>query len=399
MRRTILLGIMVILFLAGCSSTGTTNTVSTPASTSGTSTPGTASQGNDTLVDTGNAGIPGVKLPPGFHISVYASELHGPRFMTIGPNGALLVANRSDGNIIAYPASTNKERAGNPVVVATNLHDPTSLVMYEGNLYVGEASSIARMSLGNDLKAGPVTRIITDIPNGGQHSTRTVIVSPDKHIYVGIGSDCNVCVEQDPHRAAVWRYNLDGTGGQLYSKGLRNAVGLAVNPWTGKVWASNNGRDLLGDDIPPETVNELAQGADFGWPRCHSGDIADPQFGGSNACQGVQQPLIKMQAHSAPLGLAFYPQNSSQFPAKYQNSLYVAFHGSWNRDTPTGYKVVRIPLQNGAISGPAEDFAAGWLKSDGSHSGRPTDVTFGNDGSMFVSDDEQGEVYHIWYQM
>jgi glucose/arabinose dehydrogenase len=396
MRRTIYLTIMVCLFLASCSSsTGTSNTATTPVTTADTS-----SQASDTLVDTGSAGIPGIKLPPGFHISVYASGLRVPRFMTIGPKGALLVANRAEGTIVAYPAGSTEEKAGNSIIVVSNLQDPTSLVMYEGNLYVGEASSIARMSLGNDLKAGAITRIITDLPEGGQHSTRTVLIGADKHIYVASGSDCNVCQEQDPHRAAVWKYNLDGTQGQLYSKGLRNAVGLATNPWTGTVWASNNGRDLLGDDIPPETINELSAGADFGWPRCHAGNVADPQFGqGSNACQGVQQPLVKMQAHSAPLGLEFYPQNSTQFPTKYQNNLYVAFHGSWNRSTPTGYKIVRIPLQDGKVSGPVEDFAVGWLTSDGKHSGRPTGITFGEDGSMFVSDDEQGEIYHIWYHV
>jgi len=160
-----------------------------------------------------------------------------------------------------------------------------------------------------------------------------------------------------------------------------------------------NGRDLLGDNIPPETVYSLVDQGDYGWPRCHAGTIRDPDFGQSaDACNGVQKPLVTMQAHSAPLGMDFYPQNSTQFPMNYRNSLYIAFHGSWNRSVPTGHKIVRVPLQNGKVVGPAEDFITGWLTSDGNSTGRPTGVTFAPDGTMFVSDDTTGAIYHIWYQ-
>jgi glucose/arabinose dehydrogenase len=309
------------------------------------------------------------------------------------------VANRAANSIIALPPGNSPTQAGTARVIASNLNDPTSLVMHNGYLYVGEGSSIARMALGNDLKAGPIQRIITDLPLGGQHSTRTVLIGPDNHIYVSIGSDCNVCTEQDPHRAAVWVYNMDGSQGHLFARGLRNAVGMAVNPWRQRIWVDVNGRDLLGDDIPPETVYELTNQGDYGWPRCHAGTIRDPQFGQApNACQGVQQPLVKMQAHSAPLGMDFYPTNATQFPVSYRNSLYIAFHGSWNRTTPTGYKVVRIPLHNGNVAGPPEDFITGWLNSNGSVSGRPAGITFSPDGTLFVSDDNNGTIYHIWYQ-
>ena len=346
----------------------------------------------------GTSIISGLHLPPGFQISIYASGLHAPRFMTFGPNDALLVADRASNSIIALPPGTSSTHAGDPIVIASKLHDPTSLVMHNGYLYVGEGSSIARMTLGNDLKAGPMTRIITDLPDGGQHSTRTVLIGPDDQIYVSIGSDCNVCIEKDPHRAAVWVYNLDGSHGRLFAKGLRNAVGMVVNPWMGQIWADVNGRDNMGDNLPPETVYELVDQGDYGWPRCHAGTIPDPQFGQfPNACQNVQKPLVTMQAHSAPLGLDFYPQAATQFPAHYQNSLYIAFHGSWNRSVPTGYKIVRVPLDCGKVAGPAEDFITGWLHSDGSVTGRPVGVTFAPDGTLFVSDDNQGVIYHIWY--
>jgi len=339
-----------------------------------------------------------IHLPSGFHISVYAQGLKAPRFMTIGPKGVLLIANRQDNSIVAYPAGTTPEQAGAPMVIAQDLHDPTSLVMHNGFLYVGEETSIARIALGDDLKAGPTQRIITDLPQGG-HNTRTVLIGPDKRIYVSVGSSCNVCLEQDQRRAAVWVYNLDGSQGRLFAKGLRNAVGMAINPWTQRIWVDVNERDLMGNDIPPESVRELTDQADAGWPRCHAGDIHDPEFGQApDACQGVQQPLVKMQAHSAPLGMDFYPMQATQFPTQYRESLYIAFHGSWNRTAPTGYKVVRIPLHNGQVAGPPEDFLSGWLNSDDTVSGRPVGITFAPDGTLFVSDDKNGNIYHVWYK-
>jgi glucose/arabinose dehydrogenase len=310
----------------------------------------------------------------------------------------LLVADRGSGSIIALPPGNLPLHAGTPTVIARNLNSPTSLVMHDGYLYVGEGSSIARMALGNDLQAGPIQRIITDLPLGGQHWTRTVLIGPDNHIYVSIGSSCNVCIETDPHRAAIWIYNLDGSGGRLFAKGLRNAVGMAVNPWNQQIWADVNGRDYLGDNAPPETVYALVDRGDYGWPRCHAGNIHDPQFGQApDACNGVQKPLITMQAHSAPLGMAFYPSDASQFPASYRNSLYIAFHGSWNRSIPTGDKIVRIPLSNGNVAGPAQDFLTGWMNGDGSYRDRPVGITFAPDGSMFISSDQDGLIYHVWY--
>jgi len=342
--------------------------------------------------------ITNIHLPPGFQISVYAQGLKAPRFMTIGPKGALLVTNREDNSIVAYPSGASAKEGGTPIVIAKDLNDPTSLVVHDGYLYVGERSSIARMTLSDDLKAGPIERIIKDLPVGG-HNTRTVLIGPDNHIYVSVGSSCNVCTEQDPRRAAVWIYNLDGSQGHLFSKGLRNAVGMAVNPWTQRIWVDVNGRDLMGDDIPPETVYELIDQGDYGWPRCHAGDMPDPEFGQApDACLGVQAPLVKMQAHSAPLGLDFYPMQANQFPAQYRDSLYVAFHGSWNRTAPTGYKVIRIPLQNGKVAGPPEDFITGWLDKNNTVSGRPVGITFAPDGTLFVSDDSNGNIYHIWYK-
>ena len=185
----------------------------------------------------------------------------------------------------------------------------------------------------------------------------------------------------------------DGSAGRIYARGLRNAVGFVFHP-TGELWATNNGRDQLGDDYPPETVNLVRDGDDFGWPRCINGTDPDPQFGFPGACEGVARPAAELQAHSAPLGLTFY--TASQFPAHYRGDLLVAFHGSWNRSEPTGYKLVRVRMRDGRPTGEVEDFVTGWLDEVPAW-GRPVDVRVGSDGSLYLSDDKTGQIYRISY--
>jgi glucose/arabinose dehydrogenase len=287
-------------------------------------------------------------------------------------------------------------------VLADGLRAPSSIAFYtnpssslNGSLYVGETTQILRLSDPDAKDVYQAREVIVDgLPSGG-HNTRTVLLSRDwAHLYVSVGSSCNVCVEADPRRAAIVRYSPDGGDETIYARGLRNAVGITFRPGTDELWATNNGRDWLGDDQPPETVHLVREGDDAGWPRCHAGRIVDPQFGGERGCEGVAPPAVEMQAHSAPLGLTFY--SGRQFPEPYRGDLYVAFHGSWNRSVPTGYKVVRIEMENGA-PGEVYDFATGWLRSSGSRWGRPVDVLTGSDGSLFVSDDEGGTIYRIYY--
>ncbi|MDQ2907152.1 MAG: PQQ-dependent sugar dehydrogenase [Chloroflexota bacterium] len=339
----------------------------------------------------GNAGMAQLHLPPGFQADVFYTHLSSPRFMTFGPDGTLFVAERGSGSIVALASSPHG--GARKIVVVGGLDDPTSLDFYQGALYVGEGSRISRFTLGPDLRVIDKQVVIPNLPSGGQHSTRTVLVGPDGNLYVSIGSTCNVCIESDPHRAAIWTYRLDGSGGRLYARGLRNAVGLAINPWNRQIWVTNNGRDALGDDTPPETVYALQDGGNYGWPRCHAGDIVDPDYGSPGDCNGVIPPLIKMQAHSAPLALAFYTM--SQFPPRY-HGLFVAFHGSWNRSVPTGYKVVFIPLTaSGQVAGPAQDFATGWLVNNDTAIGRPAGLAVGPDGALYISDDKAGVIYRV----
>ena len=337
-------------------------------------------------------------LPEGFGISVYQSKLKGPRMLALGPDNQIYVAERAAGRIVRLPDADGNGLSDQIDVVVEGLDSPSSVIFdRNGDMLVATTTQVIRYTQTNNGYNNP-TVIIDDLPSGG-HSTRTLLLSPDQEtLYVSVGSSCNVCDEADPRRAAIVAYDPDGTNERIYAEGLRNAVGITLRPGTAEVWATNNGRDMLGDDQPPETVYLVDQpGLDFGWPRCHSGRISDPQFGSEAACEGVVDPVVEMQAHSAPLGLAFSQGVATAFPPPYDNGLYVAFHGSWNRTVPTGYKIVFIPLE-GSEPGPVQDFAAGWLKNDGTVWGRPVDLLFGADGALYVSDDSSGFIYRIFAQ-
>ncbi len=341
--------------------------------------------------------VDGFNMPPGFHLQVFAEGMDTLRFMTIGPDGALYVAEMGAGRVLRLPDADADGRADRLEVVAEGLYRPNSLAFApDGSLYVGEVERVVRLSDpdGDGLFDVQET-IISGIPKDG-HFTRTVLFSPDgRFLFLSVGSSCNVCEEKDPRRATILRYNLDGSGEEIFAKGLRNAVGITFRPGTQELWATNNGRDWLGDDLPPDTVQQVRQGDDFGWPRCQAGRIEDPDFGEPGSCQGVAVPQVELQAHSAPLGLAFYDGNL--FPADYSGDLFVAYHGSWNRTTPTGYKIVRIPFDENGPSGGPQDFITGWLTPDGEKRGRPVDVVVAPDGSLFISDDAGGKVYHLTY--
>lgn len=342
------------------------------------------------------AGLPNpITLPPGFVINVYAEGLDGPRMLALGPDGLLYAAERGAGRVVRLPDQDGDGRADRVEVVADGLSAPSSLDFYrDGSLYVGETTRVLRLSNpGGDGLFQDREVIVDDLPSGG-HSTRTVLFSPDfSTLFVSVGSSCNVCVEEDPRRAAIVRYDPDGANERIYATGLRNAVGITFRPGTDQLWATNNGRDFLGDDQPPETVYRVEAGGDYGWPFCHAGRLVDPEFGEPGSCEGVLAPAVEMQAHSAPLGLAFY--DGSAFPDEYRGDLFVAFHGSWNRSVPTGYKVVRIPFDGDRL-GPVEDFASGWLLGSSSW-GRPVDVLTGPNGELFISDDGGGRIYRITY--
>ena len=345
-------------------------------------------------------GAPGIAvLQPanGLVVTVFAEGLDVPRFMTVGPNGHLYVAERGANRVVVLIDGAGDEdgmlNAVHPVV--DNLDRPSSLTFSPDGqyLYIGEVSRVSRVKMAGIVAIGEPEPIVTDLPERRGHTTTTVAFGTDGWLYVSRGSSCNVCDEEDPRLAAIWRYRADGSGGELVMRGLRNAVGLAVQPSTGEMWASNNGRDMLGNHIPPETVYRLQAGADAGWPRCHAGTIIDPDFGSMEACQGVAVPEVTMTAHSAPLGMTFY--DHTLLGAEYSGDLFLALHGSWNRVPPTGYKVVRIVMNEGKATGEVTDFVTGWLQRDGNSPGRPADVVVAADGALLISDDKAGIIYRV----
>ncbi|MFZ0684482.1 MAG: PQQ-dependent sugar dehydrogenase [Terriglobales bacterium] len=344
-----------------------------------------------------------LKAPAGFHISVFARDVDGARMMVFTPGGVLLVSEAGEGKVVALPDPKHAGTAERTVVVLKGLNEPHGLAFYEGKLYVAENDKLRRYDWDEaNLRAtNPVK--LADLPTGGGHSTRSIVFHGGK-MYVSAGSSCNACIEKDERRATVMEFNPDGSGQKIFAKGLRNAVGLAVNPKTDTVWVTVNGRDWLGDDLPPETIYDLGKnGGDGGWPYCYGDRVPDSNFTkeGGDRCKNVMEPKVQMQAHSAPLGLAFY--EGTQFPAEYRNNIFVAFHGSWNRSVPTGYKVVRVKLdEKGQPVGGAQDFITGWLApgetKKGRWMGRPVGIVFGADGAMYVSDDAGGVVYLITYR-
>ena len=337
-----------------------------------------------------------IQLPEGFGITVYADELEGPRMMAFGPDDMIFVAEPSTGRILRLPDRDEDGIADGIEIAADELLDPTSLVFYkDGSMYVAETTRVIRLEdPDGDGFYQEREVIIAGIAAGG-NTSRTIIFSPDwQHLYLSIGSSCNVCREQDPRRATVMRFIPDGSGGRIYTKGLRNVVGMAFNPWNDILWVTNVERTDLGVDLPPETLYVIYIDADAGWPFCHAGRITDPEYGTKNSCKEVLSPYFELEAHTIPFGIAFY--TGEQFPEQYQNDLFIALHGSSEGSQPVGHKIIRIPFGPGE-NGPVQDFAVGWLLEDGTNWGTPMDLIVGPDGSLFLSDDSRGIIYRIYY--
>lgn len=332
---------------------------------------------------------------PGFKVSVFASGLGNARFMAENSDGVIFLSVPSDGTVLALPDKNNDGAADDVIVFARGLKRPHGLAFRDGELLVAEAGRIISLKDSNgDLKADSSKVITDDVPAGGGHWTRTIVIGPDKALYVSAGSSCNACVEKDKRRASVMRFK--DSRAEIFATGLRNTVGLEFHPKTGKLWGADNGRDHLGDDLPPEEVNLIELGKDYGWPYCYGNRKPDPEIGYKERCERTVPPEVEMQAHSAPLGVAF--GTGLHFPKLVMRSLIIAFHGSWNRSTPTGYKVVAVPFNDkGMPAGGPFDIITGWL-SGGEPWGRPVDVLVGSNGAMYVSDDSAGAVYRVTYE-
>jgi glucose/arabinose dehydrogenase len=355
------------------------------------------------LVASGNANTADVPLtvPPGFSLSIFAKNISGARVMALDASGNIWVSRTNDGivtELVVKDGAVAEQRD-----IFRNLNHPHGLAFDPGDpatLYIAEEDKIVRAHLSSDA---PLETVI-DLPSGGNHITRTIRFGPDGRLYVSIGSSCNVCRETDERRAKMYSLNRDGSDWREEARGLRNSVFFAWSPVDGRLWATEMGRDLLGDDTPPDEINVIERGKNYGWPICYGNNIHDDAFDKNtyirNPCmEPFEMPsTIDVPAHSAPLGLAFIPEEGWAEP--YWYNLLVAYHGSWNRSVPAGYKIVRYRMDaKGTVLG-TEDFVTGWLPDAAAAQalGRPVDILAVPGGIAYVSDDKAGVVYRIAYR-
>ena len=334
--------------------------------------------------DFGAGGRADLVVPDGYVATVFADGLASPRFMAVDAEGVLFVAERGADRVVALPDRDADGTADEVIEVGRGYENAHSLAFEaDGSLLVAGETTLFRLRLGEDLQEADRAVVLDGLTTGG-HSTRTVAVLPDGQVLLSAGSTCNVCVEPDERRAAINLVPAEGGSSRVYMTGLRNAVGLWVDPVTGRAWATNMGRDLLGDDLPPETVYEVVDGADGGWPRCHAGHLPDPEFGSEGACDGAAQAAVTFGAHTAPLALI-----------EWEDHLVVALHGSWNRSAKAGYALWWLPW-DGQPAGEAEPFVTGFLPEGAQDAlGRPAGLAVGADGALYVSDDKAGLIYRI----
>jgi glucose/arabinose dehydrogenase len=337
-------------------------------------------------------------VPAGFQISLFASDFKEPRWLTVAPNGDIFLADTHGGAIYILRDPQRTGGAQQRVTFLSGLDEPFGIVFHDDYIYVGDTNAVLRYKFDpkTSKRLGEAEKLM-DLPRGG-HSTRALMFSADgKHLFVSVGSKSNVDIEKDSRRAAITICDLDGKNARLYATGLRNPVGLALEPTTGQLWTSVNERDGLGDDLPPDYFTSVKDGGFYGWPYSYIGDNVDPRVNPQKPELVAKAiiPDVLLGSHRAPLQFAFY--TGKQFPASYQGGAFIAEHGSWNRSTRAGYQVVFVPFKDGRPSGDPQPFLTGLVPdpTKGNVNGRPVGVTVAPDGSLLVSDDGAQVVYRI----
>ena len=348
-------------------------------------------------------------VPAGFHVEVFADSVENAREMALGPQGTVFVGSMRAGKVYALVDRNGDHKADRVVVIASGLTMPNGVAMRNGALYVATPSRILRYDdIERHLDSPPKSVVVRDsLPNPDTgHLWKFIAFGPDDHLYLSVGSPCNVCVSP-PMVATILRMKPDGSNLEMFAEGVRNTVGFDWHPVTHELWFTDNGRDMLGDDVPNDELDVAwKQGLHFGFPYCHQGDVSDPQFGAQRACSTTEPPVQKLGAHVAAIGMTFY--TGDMFPASYKNSVIIAQHGSWNRSKPSGYRVMvahtdgrRVTsyetLLDGFLPGSRDSLPGGW-EAGRIARGRPADVLQLSDGSILISDDTGNRILRVTYR-
>ncbi len=352
-----------------------------------------------TLVsNAGGLPINQIQLPDGFSISVVTDQVKNARQIAMSPVGTIFVGSRNQAKKVYAISDNNKDwQADSVEIIADRLQIPSGVAYFQGDLYVAANNRLLKFrDIDADKKDRPAMQVVSrKLPRKKYHGWRYIKFGPDGKLYLPIGIPCDACSKKPPY-GQMLSMVTDTAKLNVVARGLRSVQGLAWHPQSGELWFSDNGRNHLGDDIPPDEVNRISQpNMHFGAPFCHGGDIPDPDLGGAATCEGYDPPTVKLPAHVSPLGIQFY--RGDNFPAEFRNCLLIAEHGSWDRSEPQGYRISMVTLDQDGVVTDYAVFAEGWLNPDGSYWGRPTDLFVAPDGSLLVSDDHAGAIYRISY--
>lgn len=346
-----------------------------------------------------NSEVDYLKTPDGYKIGIFAYNLDSPRDLEFSPNGSLLASVPSQGKVVALIDKDKDGKSDSTKEVISKLVKPHGLAFYNNKLFIAEETQVSRYFWDEQNLEAKLDAVLFSIPKGGRHVTRSITFNKNGKMFVSIGSSCDVCFENHEWLAAVVVSDSEGKNPKPYAIGLRNSVFITINPKTNELWGTEMGRDFLGDNLPPDEINIIKENKNHGWPLCYGNKVHDREFDKNfdkelvfgNKCAGTEAPVYEIPAHSAPLGLTFI--DSTQFPVESQGDLLTAYHGSWNRSSPVGYKVVKLNVEDNKVTG-EEDFITGFVKGS-EPLGRPVDLVFDKDGSLYLSDDKAGVIYKI----
>ena len=339
-----------------------------------------------------------LQTPAGFKVSVFASGLGRPRMIVVADDGTVYVTRRGN-DVVALKDTDGDGKSDEMKVVLKDFPQVHGIALRGNQVYLATPGEVWISERSADGSLSTPRKIAEGLPNGGQHSSRTLGIGPDDMLYINVGSTCNNCIEVNKESATMQRMTLDGKSRATFAKGLRNTLGFSWHPQTHEMWGMDHGTDFLGNDVPPEELNHLVQGKDYGWPRCFGKQRIDPTrdqpegMTREQFCAKTEPAALDFPAHSSPLGFVFY--TGSQFPAEYRNDAFVALHGSWNRNPPSGFKVVHVKFENGSPTS-YEDFISGFTLDNGAAQfGRPTGLALAKDGALLISDDSNGVIYRV----